>query len=269
MTVGGQTLFDSKFVFGVDADSNDRINVYDVDATLNLLELKAGSPLQFKSSVVDPNTYREVTTNGDETGYPGLLEYIVLTKKNSYIAINFTESDDVALVGLANLNGTGEASHASATKSDISSIKAYTVTVNYFSADEEPECKILPSTTVAADKSSTITIVAKAEDGTGITRDYEKILDCDLQLTTITSITGSLTGADGLNNFVTMEMKVDDDTKAEFTFEDNKPVIKDESSLPFEFSGKNLEITGDIIDKASIVLQIDYETVETDGCNVN
>ncbi|MYJ28012.1 MAG: hypothetical protein F4097_04520, partial [Cenarchaeum sp. SB0672_bin_9] len=264
LTVGGQTLFDSKFVINVDD-----IAVYDVDATLNLLELKAGSPLQFKSSVVDPNTYREVTTNGDESGHPGLLEYIVLTKKNSYIAINFTEADS-ALDNLANLNTTTQGSpHANATKSDISSIKAYTVTVNYFSADEEPECKILPSTTVAADKSSTITIVAKAEDGTGITRDYEKILDCDLQLTTITSITGSLTGADGLNNFVTMEMKVDDDTKAEFTFEDNKPVIKDESSLPFEFSGKNLEITGDIIDKASIVLQIDYETVETDGCIVD
>ena len=256
LTVGGQTLFNSKFDAGV---RNSDI-IFDLNLNLNLLELKASNPLQFKSSVVDPHTHRAE----DTTGSPGLLEYIVLTKKNSDIALNFIDGDN--LEGLGALNSTTH--NANATKANIANIKAYAVTVHYFSADEEPECKILPSTTVAADKPSTITIVAKApEESQGTIQKYTTTLDCDLQLTTITNITGYLTGADGLNNFVTMEMKVGD-TKAEFTFEDNKPVIKDESSLPFEFSGKNLEITGDIIDKASIVLQIDYETVETDGCSV-
>lgn len=258
LTAGDKTLFNSRF-----NASDTSVNiVYDRDVELNLMELKAGSHIQFESSVVDLNT---------NTGTPtyGLLEYIVRIDKNSDTSIYFDGSDG-DIDGYPNLNSTDGANVHNATKAELAGIEAYTVTVKYFSADKDPECKILPSTTTDADKSGVTFVNAKPdEDSRGLLQSYSETLDCDLNPTTITGITAELTGADGLNSHVTMELKVqgDDDPKAEFTFVDNVSVIADESSLPFEFYGANLLINGDIIDDASILIEVEYETVETNGCS--
>ncbi len=109
-------------------------------------------------------------------------------------------------------------------------------------------------------------VVSDNLGSTDLLQEYTDTLDCDLNPTRITGIRANVSGADGLNNFVTMELKVGSDKKAEFTFVNNTSVLKDGSSLPFDFSGSDLTITGYLLDNSLILVQIEYDSVKTDGC---
>ncbi len=267
LTVNSQTLFDTYFNIGAtDPQLYNRAIEYD-----NVMELKAGKTIEFKSSVYDRNT-------GINTGSsPGPLEFIVNTTKNTAIAANFTA--DAPGVGtafdLARHIGTDRSaadtiSQSNVTKAALAGAEAYQVEVTYFSAAEDAKCMITPSKTTAISATDQVAFVSINDDGsTSLVQDYTETLGCDLNPARITGVVGYLSGADGLNNFVTMELKVGDDTKAEFTFVNNTSIIADESSLPFEFSGSDLTITGDLVDNSSILVQISYDSALTDGCSQN
>lgn len=269
LTANSQALFDSHFIHaGTTAVTYDRPIEYD-----NVMELKAGNTVEFKSSVYDPNTdaihdSKEATpTNTNDWGP---LELIVNATKNSAPAVYFTPAAGTTLA-IGAITPTGDATgdaQRNATKAQLASVEAYEVTVEYFSADADPECKITPSKTTALSETDQVAFVSinDIDGSTSLVQDYTATLDCDLNTVRITDVVGYLSGADGLNNFVTMELKVGKDTKAEFTFADNISVLEDESSLPFEFSGSDLTITGDLVDNSSILVQISYDSALTDGC---
>jgi archaellum component FlaC len=276
LTADGRTLFDSYFNIGGSLQVYDRDIVYP-----NVLELKAGDTVEFKSSVYDPNTdamYYTLNNNDVTTAFNwGPLEYIVNATKNSQIAVFLTDGTATEIANLSPFNTTTPnpidtiPPQSGATKAQLASVEAYEVKVEYFSADADPECKITPSKTTALSATDQVAFVSiNDNDGsTSLVQDYDATLDCDLNTVRITDVVGYLSGADGLNNFVTMELKVGKDTKAEFTFADNTSVLEDESSLPFEFSGSNLMITGDLVDNSSILVQITYDSALTDGCAQN
>ncbi len=271
LTANGQTLFDSNFITaGTTTVVYNRDIVHD-----NVMELKAGNTVEFKSSVYDPNTdaihdSKEATPT--TTNDWGPLELIVNATKNSAPAVYFTPSDFA--LEISAITPTGDATvdaQRNATKAQLASVEAYEVTVEYFSADTDPKCVITPSKTTALSETDQVAFVSinDIDGSTSLVQDYAATLDCDLSTVRITDVVGYLSGADGLNNFVTMELKVGKDTKAEFTFANNTSIVEDESSLPFTFSGRNLSISGDLVDNSSILVQITYDSAETDGCAQN
>lgn len=270
LTADGQTLFDSYFNAGGTA-----LITYNRDIThANVMELKAGEKIEFKSSVYDPNTdaiHDSKTTSPTETNDWGPLELIVNATKNSATAGYFPAGDTaLAFNGITPANDTSaDPANSIATKAQLASVEAYQVKVEYFSAVEDAECVITPGRTAAISETDQVTFVTvnDREGDTGLVQDYTERLGCDLNPARITDIVGYLTGADGLNNFVTMELKVGKDTKAEFTFVNNTSVLKDESSLPFTFSGTDLVISGKLVDNSSILVQVHYDSAITDGCS--
>lgn len=265
LTANGQTLFDSNFNAGTASPI-----VYNRAITHdNVMELKAGKTVEFKSSTYDPNTdaiHDSKTASPSNANDWGPLELIVNATKNLQRAGSFT----IASAGDTNAIAPAFASgnNANVTKDQLASVEAYQVAVQYFSAEEDPKCMITPSKTTALSATDQVAFVTINDiDGdTSLVQDYTKSLGCDLNPARITDVVGYLSGADGLNNFVTMELKVGKDKKAEFTFVNNTSVIKDESSLPFEFSGSDLTISGKLVDNSSILLQINYDSALTDGC---
>lgn len=264
LTADGRTLFDSHFIHaGTTAVIYDRPIVYP-----NVMELKAGDTVEFTSSAYDPNTDVEYDSTNRNWGP---LEYIVNATKNSKTAVFLTDTSNTEIANLSPSNtesGDPQPSQANATKAQLASVEAYEVAVQYFSAVMDPKCMITPSKTAALSETDQVAFVTvnDIEGDTSLVQTYTERLDCDLNTARITDVVGYLRGADGLNNFVTMELEVGDDTKAEFTFVNNTSVIADESSLPFEFSGSNLVITGDLVDNSSILVQITYDSAVTDGC---
>ncbi len=273
LTANGQTLFDSYFNIGGATPTTttyDRAITYD-----NVMELKAGNTVEFKSSVYDPNTdaiHDSEEATPTTTNDWGPLELIVNATKNSQTAV-YVDATNPALAEISNISPAADDdntnSQRNATKAQLASVEAYEVTVEYFSADADPKCKITPSRTTALSETDQVAFVSinDIDGSTSLVQDYTETLDCDLNTVRITDVVGYLSGADGLNNFVTMELKVGKDTKAEFTFADNISVLEDESSLPFEFSGSDLTITGDLVDNSSILVQISYDSALTDGCS--
>lgn len=270
LTANGQTLFASNFITGVATDGTPTPVIYNRDIVHNnVMELKAGNTVEFRSSVYDPDTNIE---QGGGTNAWGPLELIVNATKNSAPAVYFTPAagTDLAIDAITPIAGTDDAQR-NATKAQLASVEAYEVTVEYFSADSDPKCVITPSKTTALSETDQVAFVSinDIDGSTSLVQDYTETLDCDLNTVRITDVVGYLSGADGLNNFVTMELKVGKDTKAEFTFANNTSIVEDESSLPFEFSGSDLTITGDLVDNSSILVQISYDSAETDGCAQN
>ncbi len=265
LTVNSQTLFDTYFNIGAD---NPQLYNRAIEYP-NVMELKAGKTIEFKSSVYDRNT-------GVNTGSsPGPLEFIVNTTKNTAIAANFTAAGGATTFNLERSTGTendGDINaNSNVTKAALAGAEAYQVEVSYFSAAEDAKCMITPSKTTAISATDQVAFVSinDIDGSTSLVQGYTKTFGCDLNPARITGVVGYLSGADGLNNFVTMELKVGYDTKAEFTFVNNTSIIADESSLPFEFSGSDLTITGDLVDNSSILVQINYDSAVTDGCMQN
>ena len=261
LTANSQTLFDSNYNVGTATN----IVFNRAIAYPNVLELKAGNAVEFRSSVYDPNTGAEYNTASPNWGP---LELIVSANSTSKTTGAFANGTNPLPIGGITAT-TSDTNNNNVTKNQLANVEAYEVTVKYFSADTDAKCMITPSKTTALSETNQVAFVSIDKDdteGSGLVLDYTETLDCDLNTARITGVTGYLSGADGLNNFVTMELKVGDDTKAEFTFADNISVIEDESSLPFEFSGSNLSISGDLVENSSILLQINYDSAETDGC---
>lgn len=265
LTANGQTLFDSDFDIGSGTNQVFNLGMITYD---NVMEIKAGSTVEFRSSAYDPATNVE---QGGSTNAWGPLELIVNATRNSAPAGYFTFStSELTTNTITPLNSTASPLPNGATKNQLASVEAYKVAVQYFSAEMDPKCKITPSKTTALSETDQVAFVSIDEndyDDGGLVRDYMETLDCDLSTAKITGVTGYLSGADGLNNFVTMELKVGKDKKAEFTFVNNTSVLKDESSLPFEFSGANLDISGKLVENSSILLQITYDSAVEDGCS--
>lgn len=265
LTANSQTLFDTYFNIGASNQLYNRDIKYD-----NVMELKAGNTIEFKSRAYDRSTPVNTGTGA------GPLEFIVNTTKNTAIAANFTNAPtDGAGTGFNLLRHTGTTNDGSintnsnVTKAALAGAEAYQVEVAYFSAAEDAKCMITPSRTTAISATDQVAFVSiNDNDGsTSLVQEYTETLGCDLNPARITNVIGYLSGAGGLNNFVTMELKVGDDTKAEFTFVNNTSMIADESSLPFEFSGSDLTISGDLVDNSSILVQINYDSAVTDGCS--
>ena len=265
LKAGSQTLFMSQYDYGDPA----KIVTFNRDANFNLMELKAGNALQFTSTVQDDRTDTPYSAP-DDTDTPNwkALEFIANTKKNTAIAANVTLSTTTGEDKLHDGANTDITSQGVITKSQLKAAKAYEVTVDYFSAVMDPKCIITPSKTAELDKTDQVTFVSHKADSEGaLLTKYSATLGCDLNPTKINSITGYLSGADGFNNYVTMELMVGKEKKGEFTFTDNVSTIMDEDSLPIEFHGEDLTISGSTISGASLLVEVRYDTVANGECS--
>ena len=260
LTVNGQTLFDSTFDIGADNDY-----VFEPDEIpLNLMELKKDAAIQFETTTtVPPST--AVTGNTMNA-----LELYVTAKKNTAIAAYFAGNDAANPVNIEATNSSVALGLLNVTKAALGSAETYMVTVEYFSANTKAKCEIELGTDAPLDNTQTVLVPLQPMPGsTSILSEYSGMVGCDLNPVSVTNVTAQLSNAPGLNNYVDMELMVGDDTKAEFTFVNGHAVIMNNASLPFEFSGADLTIKGNIVSGASILAQITYNTIKGVECTAN
>ena len=250
--VGGNVLFDSKFGGTITSPT-----VYDAPHDFELMELKAGKLLTFKSMTKQ---------SSDVTGQTALFHYANTTLNTA----NATGIDTAAADGLAAtftaLPGFSDA-NLNATKAQLGAATVYSVTVNYHSEAADPKCKITPADIAPLDNVDQILFISPDISGTGVLTEYEAQMDCDLNAVRITDVTADLTGADGFNNYVNMKLTVGDDTKAEFTFANNTSMLTEKYSYPIEFEATNLKVEGDALVGSGLVIQFTYDTVTDGVCN--
>lgn len=248
LSVGGNTLFDSMLT-GTGAPTPGII--FDNDHDFELMELKAGELLTFESMT-------EARGNNATANVVALYHYANTTKN---IANAATVTGTVPF-----LTAVHSADTTNATKADLGATTVYTVTVNYLSEAAEPNCKITPADVAPLDNVDQIVFISPTIPGAsaGVVVDYEQTMSCDLNVVRITDVTADLTGAADFNNFVTMELKVGDDTKAEFTFANNTSILNEKYSYPIEFEAADLTIEGKTLGGSGLVIQFTYDTI-TDG----
>ena len=261
LAANGTLLFDSAFeTGGVSGGDPVRVVFQPETVSLGLLDMGAGGALKFTSAVTLP----ELNVGPNDMN---ALPLYVAAKKNDDVAA-YIETDSLPANIIGNQPISGE--YHNITKAELGSIKAYTITVDYLAADPDAKCDIRIAADSPLDNRLTLLVPLQAQDddGSQILAEYNAVLDCDLNPVSIANVTAQLSNAPGLNNYVNMEMAVGDDTKAEFTFENGNAVIKEESSLPFEFSGEGLTLRGDIVRNASILAEITYDTIQGAECAV-
>lgn len=238
LLVNKQTIFDTHH-----EGTGDSMRSHEL-VDFKLMELKAGEVLTFES-----------ITN--QTGGERLLDLYTSTTKNTDVAAGIADGNLVP--------PTGETTNA--TKADLGDAALYSVTVNYYSEATDAKCEISPAGTAPLDNIGQQVFVTPTISGEGILAKYDAKLDCDLNNVRITDISATLTGADGLNDHVTMELMVDgdDDTKVEFTFANNSLIV-DPDSLPIELRAKDLNIEGNIVGGAELLIAFTYDTVQDVEC---
>lgn len=247
LSVGGNVLFDSMFT---GTGSPTPAIVYNSEYDFELMELKAGKLLTFKSATKAAGT--DTVTNA-------LYRYANTT-------LNTANATGIATGGTALANLGVDSNIGNATKAQLGDATVYTVTVNYYSEVADPKCKITPADVAPLDNVDQILFISPDISSTGVLAKYNAEVDCDLNAVRITDVTADLTGAAGFNNFVTMELKVGDDTKAEFTFANNTSMLTEKYSYPIEFEAANLKIEGDTTTGSGLVIQFTYDTVDGGEC---
>ena len=246
--VGGNVLFDSKFS-GTDATTPDP-PAYNSPHDFELMELKAGNLLTFESMTTRPAADTVINA----------LDRYADTKKNLDNATSIA-SGGGALAALATTGIDGNS-----TKAQLGDATVYTVTVNYYSEAADPQCRITPADIAPLDNVDQVLFISPTIDGDGVLTKYSTAMDCDLNAVRITDVTADLTGANGFNNYVNMELKVGDDTKAKFTFANNTSMLMEKYSYPIEFEAADLTIAGDALVGSGLVIQFTYDTVDGGEC---
>ena len=246
--VGGNVLFDSMFT----GTSGTSPVIYNDKHDFKLMELKAGKLLTFESMT----EARGANANPDVTA---LYRYANTT-------LNTANATGVTATGLTEVANVLDSTNLNATKAQLGDATVYTVTVNYYSESADPKCKITPADVAPLDNVDQLLFISPDISSTGVLAKYEAEVDCDLNAVRITDVTADLTGAAGFNNFVTMELKVGDDTKAEFTFANNTSMLTEKYSYPIEFEAANLKIEGDTTTGSGLVIQFTYDTVDGGEC---
>ena len=244
--VGGNILFNSKFT---GTTGTTPPVVYNAAHDFELMELKAGKLLTFKSAT---------EAAGTDPVINALYRYANTTLNNA-------NATGIASGGAA-LEDLVDTSIGYATKAQLGAATVYTVTVNYHSEAADPKCKITPADVAPLDNVDQILFISPDISGTGVLTQYEAEVDCDLNAVRITDVTADLTGADGFNNYVNMKLTVDDDTKAEFTFANNTSILNEKYSYPIEFEATNLKVEGDALVGSGLVVQFTYDTVTGGEC---
>ena len=242
--VGGNVLFDSKFG-GTTASPT----VYNDGHDFELMELKAGKLLTFESMT---------KATGTDPVINALYRY-ANTTLNTANATSIDSSDS-----LVNLAATGIVGNA--TKAQLGAATVYSVTVNYLSEAADPACRITPADIAPLDNVGQTLFISPEIPGDGVLTKYSTAMDCDLNAVRITDVTADLTGANGFNNYVNMELKVGDDTKAKFTFANNTSMLMEKYSYPIEFEAADLTIAGDALVGSGLVIQFTYDTVMGGEC---
>ncbi len=253
--VGGNVLFDSKFGGTITSPT-----VYDNAHDFELMELKAGKTLTFKST-----TEQSDAITG--TGQTALFHY-AKTMLNTANATGIGDTADTLATEFTALTGL-TATNLNATKAQLGAATVYSVTVNYHSEAADAKCRITPADVAPLDNVDQIVFVSPtipSGPDADIIETYGSSLDCDLNTVRITDVTAGISGAADFNNFVTMELKVGDDTKAEFTFADNTSILNEKYSYPIEFEDADLTIEGKAISGSELVIQFTYDTVTGGEC---
>ncbi|MXY60593.1 MAG: hypothetical protein F4Y82_00545 [Cenarchaeum sp. SB0665_bin_23] len=253
LLVNSETIIDTKFT----RTGDDPEGLFIKEQPFNLLELKAGEALTFKS-----------TTKPFVSGSAiDILYAYANTAMNTEIAAHITDADGAVSVLAASRDDTDANNHGNSTKAQLGDVVLYSVEVNYYSEASDAKCKISPASVAPLDNIGQVVLVSpKAKDKDAILSTYDAMLDCDLNKVSITDISATLSGANNFNNFVNIKLVIDDDEElAEFTFENNTLAV-DPESLPIEFEGQNLIIKGDVIASANLLIAFTYDTIEDAEC---
>lgn len=244
--VGGTVLFASKFTgtTGTTAPV-----VYNNPHDFELMELKAGQLLTFESMTTrlaaDPVTINALDKYAD-------------AKKNLDNATSIGGSNDLVAFDASPIGN--------ATKAQLGDATVYSVTVNYYSEAADPQCRITPADIAPLDNVDQVLFISPDITGDGVLTKYDTTMNCDLNAVRITDVTADLTGANGFNNYVNMELKVGDDTKAKFTFANNTSMLMEKYSYPIEFEAADLTIAGDALVGSGLVIQFTYDTIDGGEC---
>ncbi|MYC79978.1 MAG: hypothetical protein F4W68_05745 [Cenarchaeum sp. SB0661_bin_35] len=252
LLVNSETIFDTKFT---NRETGPEV-LHIKEQPFNLLELKAGEALTFKSTT-KPFASGDASTD--------ILYAYANTTMNTDVAAHITGVDTLVLADSRVGDGTND--RGNSTKAQLGDVVLYSVEVNYYSEASDAKCKISPASVAPLDNIGQVALVSpKAKDKDAILSTYDAMLDCDLNKVSITDISATLSGANNFNNFVNIKLVIDDDEElAEFTFENNTLAV-DPESLPIEFEGQNLIIKGDVIASANLLIAFTYDTIEDAEC---
>ena len=256
LLVNSKTIIDTKFT----RTEIDTEGLFIKEQPFNLLELKAGEAMTFKS------TTKPFAPGDDRID---ILYAYANTTMNTEVAAHIIGAADAAVHDLAASrdNDVNANNRGYSTKAQLGDVVLYSVEVNYYSEASDAKCKISPVSVAPLDNIGQVALVSpKAKDKDAILSTYDAMLDCDLNKVSITDISATLSGANNFNNFVNIKLVIDDDEElAEFTFENNTLAV-DPESLPIEFEGQNLIIKGDVIASANLLIAFTYDTIEDAEC---
>lgn len=252
--VNKNLLFDTHLT-GVGTTGGITEQPYHNKLDFKLMELKAGRALVFESQT-------SATSSAD----------------NAYILDRYTsvQSNTLNATGIPTLVETGvnlvdwstsTTDVFNATRKQVGDVVGYSVMVQYYSEATDAACRISQSGVAPLDNvGQKATVTPTLAESDGILTTYKAELGCDLDHAMITDVRATITtGGDGLNQYVDMELLVGDETKAEFTFADNK-LVTDADSLPIELRGENLNITGNILTNAELLIEFTYDTIQGIEC---
>ena len=256
LSVNDETLFNTHFTGTIGTTPPVE---YDNVADFELMELKTGQKLTFISTSMDPHPHTDDVRP---------LTAYVETKMNTANATEITlgDANTIGDEDLTPLTPTVEGIPNAVTKAQLGAGVVYSVDVEYYSESDDAKCMITPGETMLNKVDQSLSFGIAPSDNNLISS-YMATVACDLNRVKITDVVAELTADPGFNVHVNMDFKIGDDTKAKFTFdENNKAVLEDPDSLPIDFAGTHLTVSGNIVSGASAIVQITYDTVMGGEC---
>ena len=144
----------------------------------------------------------------------------------------------------------------------------YELEISWISDYKDPMCTFM-RTDATTDTKTAYVSLSYDSDSEGVLHEDMKTLDCNGVDTTIVSINPIMTG--DLKQAVTLKFTVDNDDKAIFSFDSNgtHSLAKGyEDALPLDLGEDNLEISATISQLTTLLLLVDYQSVDGNECNV-
>ena len=144
----------------------------------------------------------------------------------------------------------------------------YKLKVSWISDAMDPKCAFMRTDATTDTMTAYVNLPSDSVDG-AVLATPTKTLDCNEIDTTIVSIDPIMTG--DLKQATTLKFTVDGDVKAIFSFDSdgNHSLAKGyEDALPLDLGDENLMIEASISQQTTLLLLVDYQSVDGNECSV-
>ena len=163
-----------------------------------------------------------------------------------------------------------------AAKSASGAPSLMTLKVDWTTADSDTKCAFAVTSDAPREMATKVDFYEVTGIGSGITKNFNTVIGCNDQKTTITDIVVSIPGLklyDYANDFTMSVMEkgntnADDKTKlTTWTFNSTGSYMNTADALPYELvKGNVLEFDGNVPDVDSLLVKVTYDTVKGNSC---